>query len=196
MRVFLGVTGASGAPYAERLLRALAAATARSGSARPVRRRGAGDGALPRPVARPRGGARALRRGGRSTGHRVRRERLRQPVCERLRPRGRLRDLPVLDGHGGDARVRSDAEPHPPRRFGGVEGASQARARAAGDAALLDPPPRARDAERGRRGRPLRGAGLLPRRRVDRRPRRLRRGALPRPDRDRQRARRPLGRQR
>src|SRR5262249_43809788 len=61
------------------------------------------------------------------------------------------------------------------------------------DAALLDPPARSRDVERGGRGDPVRGAGLLPRARVDRRPRRLPRRTLPRPDRDRECARRPLG---
>ena len=102
--------------------------------------------------------------------------------------------LPVLDGDRGDARGRRDAEPHPPGRFGRAEGAAHARPRAARDAALVDPPARPRDAERGGRGDPLRGARLLPRCRDDRRPRRLRRGALPRPDRDRQRARHALGR--
>ena len=73
MHVFLGVTGASGAPYAARLLRALADVGLR-GRARRVggRDRGARDRALRRRVAAARGGARALRRrrGGR---HRLRR---------------------------------------------------------------------------------------------------------------------------
>ena len=52
----------------------------------------------------------------------------------------------------------------------------------------IDPPERARDAAAGGRDDPLRRARLLPRRRDDRRPRRLRRRADPRPARARQHA--------
>ena len=81
----------------------------------------------------------------------------------------------------------------PPRRLGRAEGAPQARARPARDAALVDPPARAGDAARGGRGHPLRRARLLPPARDGRRPRRLRRRALSRPARHRQHARRGGG---
>ena len=65
--------------------------------------------------------------------------------------------------------------------LGRAEGGPQARARAARDAALDDPPRELADAAPRGRDDPLRGARLLPRRRDDRRPRRLRRRPLPRP---------------
>ena len=117
----------------------------------------------------------AVRRRRRRPGHGLRDRRLHEPVRERLGEGRRLRRLPVLDVDGRHARGRRDGEPHPPRRVGRAQGAAQARARPARDAALVDPSARPRDAERGGRGDPLRGARLLPRRRDDRRPRRLRR---------------------
>ena len=176
MRVFLGVTGASGAPYAARLLQALAAggheiglvasaagveviATELYGDAEPAARRG----------------ARALRRRRGRPGHGLRDQRLQEPVRQRLGEGRRVHRVPVLDEHGRHPRHRRDGEPDPPGRLGRAEGASQARARSARDAAVADPSARARDAARGRRGDPVRGARLLPRCEDDRRPRRLRR---------------------
>ena len=146
MNVFLGVTGASGAPYAARLLRALDGVGLR-GRARGVGRgcRGARDRALRRrePPARRR--ARSLH--GRHRGsHGLRRQRLQEPVRVRLGEGGRLRRLPVLDVDRGNARGRRDGEPDPPRRLGRAEGRPQARARPARDAALVHPSERARDA--------------------------------------------------
>ncbi len=107
--------------------------------------------------------------GGGRSGDRLRDRRLEEPVRERLGEGRRLRRLPLLDVDGWHARVGRDDEPDPPRRLGRAQGAAQARARPARDAALVDPPPRPRDARRRGRGDPLRCAGLLPRRRDGRR---------------------------
>ena len=103
--VFLGITGASGAPYAAGCWRRSPAPAARSASAprapgsRCWRPSCYGD-------ARLSGGrdAGAADRAGARRGHAVRRARLARAVRERLGQGGRLRDLPVLDGH---ARGRS-----------------------------------------------------------------------------------------
>ena len=85
MRVFLGVTGASGAPYAERLLARSPPRTARSGSAR----RGRGIEVLATELYRDPSLSREEvlerfvgERGG--AGHGLRRERLPEPVRQRL----------------------------------------------------------------------------------------------------------------
>ena len=165
------------------------------GRARGVRRghRGARDRAV-----RRRDASRATRcssasPAGADRRHRLRRQRLQEPVRVRLGEGGRLRHLPLLDVDGRNARHRCDGEPDPPRRLGRAQGRPQARPRAARDAALVHPPERARDAAAGGRDDPLRGAGLLPRRRDDRRSRRLRRRPDPRPARGRQHAHRAVG---
>src|SRR5207253_453033 len=76
---------------------------------------------------------------------------------------GRLPDLPVLDGDGRDYCFRLDAKPHTSRRVGRAEGGAPARAHAARDAAVDDPPPQHAHAARGRRHDPLPRARLLPR---------------------------------
>ena len=157
------------------------------------RDRGDRDRALRRPEPSARGGARAVRRRRERAGHRLRDQRLQEPVCERLREGRRVRRLPVLDEHRRHPCHRRDGEPDPPGRLGGAEGAPQARARPARDAALVDSPPRPRDAARGGRRDPAGGAGLLPRSEDDRRPRRLRRRPRARPDRARQHADAALG---
>ena len=92
--VFLGITGASGAPYAARLLRALVGVGLRGRHLRVGGRgRGARDRALRRRGAAARRGARALRR-GRGERHGLRRRRLQEPVRVRLGEGRRLRVCP------------------------------------------------------------------------------------------------------
>ena len=138
--VFVGVTGASGAP-----LRRASAARAGRGRLRalavPLRCRRGGR--------RPR--ARARRRGARrgDGGGARRRRRRGARLCAR-RPRGaggqrqqlprRRRDLPVLDVVGRPHRAGHDADPHPPGGRGGAQRRAAPRARAPRDAALRDPP--------------------------------------------------------
>ena len=136
MSVFLGVTGASGAPYAARLLRALADAGCEVGLAASaagievLATELYGDATLPRDE--------VLERftGGAGERHRLRRQRLQEPVRVRLGEGRRLRRLPLLDVDGRHARGGRDGEPDPPRRLGRAEGGAQARPRAARDAAL------------------------------------------------------------
>src|SRR4029453_18609287 len=101
MRVFLGITGASGAPYAARLLEALAGAGCEIGVC--ASRAGIevlatelyGDGRVS-PARRDAGavdGAGARRRVA------LRRARLACAVREWFGEGGRVRDLPLLDGH-------------------------------------------------------------------------------------------------
>ena len=139
MRIFLGITGASGAPYAARLIEALAAATARSASAPRARGRGARDRALRRRATLARRDARAVHRARARRGHALRRARLARAVRERLGEGRRLRDLPVLDGHARHDRLGRDDEPDPPRGQRRAQGGAQARALPARDAALDDP---------------------------------------------------------
>ncbi len=194
MRVFLGITGASGAPYAERLLRALAAAdceiglTASGSGIEVLATELYGDPSLPR-----------------------------EEVLERFV--GDSTDRVTVYGEGdfsspyasGSALVdayvvcpcsmatvgtlASGAMQNLIHRAASValKEAAEARARPAGDTALVDPPAWPRDAERRGRDHPLRGAGLLPRPDVDRRPRGLRRRALPRPDRRQKRGGEAVG---
>ena len=97
------------------------------------------------------------------------------PYASGLGEGRRVRHLPVLDGNARHDRLRRDAEPHPPRGVGRDQGGAPARPDAARDAALGDPPAQHAHAARGRRDDPLPRAGLLPRRRDGRRPRRLHR---------------------
>ena len=73
----------------------------------PLRDRGARHRALRRSLAPARRGARALRRQRGATGDGLRRERLPEPVRERLGAGRRVRDLPVLDGDRRNARLRA-----------------------------------------------------------------------------------------
>ena len=183
------ITGASGAPYAARLLEALAAADCEVGvCASTAGHRGARDRAVRRRAPLARRDARPLRRARGRRGDGLRPERLARAVRERLGQGRRLRHLPVLDGHARDDRLRRDVEPDPPRRLGRAEGGAEARRDAARDAALDDPPREHAHAPRGRRDDPLPRARLLPRSRDRGRPRRLRRRPRPRPARDRERA--------
>ena len=105
MRVFLGVTGASGAPYAARLLQSLAAAGCEIGlvaSAAGIEVLATelyGDPALPRDEVLERFVGDAG-----EPGHGVRDRRLLEPVCERLGEGRRLRRLSLLDEHRRHAR--------------------------------------------------------------------------------------------
>ncbi len=168
MRVFLGVTGASGAPYAARLLQALGGCGVRDRARRlRRRRRGDRDGALRRRDAAPRRGARTLRRRRPRPGHGLRDRRLQEPVRERLGEGRRLRRLSVLDEHGRHPRDGRDGEPDPSSRLGGPEGAPQARARSARDAAVVDPSAWSRDPARSGCGDPAsrrRASTTVPRR--------------------------------
>ena len=166
MRVFLGVTGASGAPYARRLLQSLAAADCEvgvsvSGAAIEVLATELyGDARLSRDE--------TLARFTEGTGRRASRSSSRTTGRRRTLGVGegrRVRDLPVLDGHARDDRVGRDAEPDPPRRVGRAQGGAQARPLPARDAALGDPPREHAHAAARRRDDPLPRAGLLPRRR-------------------------------
>ena len=164
VRVFLGVTGASGAPYAAGILDALAPREPRSGCAP---RRPASRCSRPSSTATPALGATrcSTRFVGRRrrAGHRLRHRRLEEPRM----PAARRRSTPTSSARARCRRSgrsrRGDVEPRPSRRLGRAQGAAQARARPARDAALVDPPARAGDAARGGCGDPLRGAGLLPR---------------------------------
>ena len=121
MNVFLGVTGASGAPYAARLLRALSESGCEVGLAASA----AGIEVLATELygdatTTPRGRGRALH-GRRRERDRVRRQRLQEPVRLRLGEGRRVRRLSLLDV---DRRHRSgrDGEPDPPRGLGRAEG--------------------------------------------------------------------------
>src|SRR5207248_10311367 len=107
---------------------------------------------------------------------------------------GRVRDLPVLDGHARDDRLGRDVEPDPPRRERRLEGGAEARPDAARDAALRDPSREHAAPAPGGRDRAVPRPGLLPGGRDGRRPRRLRRRPLPRPTRPRQCADQAVGR--
>ena len=164
MRVFLGITGASGAPYAARLLEALAGAGCEIGlcasrAGIEVRR----DRALRRRAALAGRDARAPDRAGPRRGHAPRRARLARALRERLGEGRRLRDLPVLDGHARHDRLRRDVEPDPARGERGAEGGPQARALPARDAALDDPPREHAARAAGGGDGALPRAGLLPR---------------------------------
>ena len=74
---------------------------------------------------------------------------------------------PCSMAHARDDRLGRDGEPDPSRRVGRAEGGPQARARAARDAALGDPPREHADAAPGGRGRsssPRRASTTAPRR--------------------------------
>src|SRR5205085_9816649 len=135
----------------------------------------------------------ALPRARRRRGDALPRAGLELAVRERIGSRGRVRDLPVLDGDARHRGLGGHVEPDPPGSERGLEGGTQAGAGTARDAALDDPPREHAPAAAGRGGRAVRRARLLPRRRVGGRPRRLRRRALPRPARGRERARPAVG---
>ena len=185
MRVFLGITGASGAPYAARLLEALSAAGCEVGlAASATGDAGARHRALRRAHAGAGGRAGALRR--RPHGRDGVGSATTTRPCERLRQGRRLRRLPhVFDVDGQHARHRSDGESHPPGCLGRAEGAAEARARATRT-------PLSSIHLRGLATLHEAGAVILfaapgfYHRQVDRRPRRLRRRALPRPARARE----------
>ncbi len=113
MNVFLGITGASGAPYAARLLEALVAADvevglcASSAGVEVVATELYGDPDLDRDE--------VLRRfvGDRAgvTVHAP--NDWRAPYASGSAKVDALRHLPVLDGHGGDDRLGDDVEPDP-----------------------------------------------------------------------------------
>ena len=104
MNVFLGVTGASGAPYAVRLLHALADAGCEVGLAASaagvevIATELYGDATLPRDDVLERFTAGAAERDG------VRDQRLQEPVRLRLGEGRRLRRLSLLDVDGRHAR--------------------------------------------------------------------------------------------
>ena len=105
MRVFVGITGASGAPYARRLIEALAAGGCEVGlcaSAAGIQVLATelyGDARLSRDEVLAR-----LVAGCRRVGHRVRPERLALALRLGLVAGRRLRDLPVLVGNARRAR--------------------------------------------------------------------------------------------
>ena len=142
MRVFLGITGASGAPYAARLLQALAGAGCEVGVCRLGRRdRGARD--------------RALRRSARSAATRCSRRVVgdaqgvtvyapddwSSPYASGSAQVDAYVICPCSMATVGTLASGRDGQPHPPRRLGRAQGRPPARAHAARDAALGDPPP-------------------------------------------------------
>ena len=139
VRVFLGITGASGAPYAARLLAgARRRRTARSASAR---RAPAIEVLATELYGDPRARratrcSRASSSGAATASTVYDADDWQLAVRERLGAGRRVRDLPVLDGDARDDRRRRDGEPDPPRRLGRAQGGAQARPRAARDAAL------------------------------------------------------------
>ena len=150
VRFFLGITGASGAPYAARVLAGLTAAGAEVGV---CASRAAGE-VIAYEVYRDRSldPAEAVRRlvaehGGEHTTLYAERG-LVLALRLGLGEGRRLRDLPVLDGDGGHDRLLRAGEPDPPRGRRGAQGGPAARARAARDAALGDPPRGAAQAPR------------------------------------------------
>ena len=128
MRVFLGVTGASGAPYAARLLEALTEADCEVGvcasaaGLEVIATELYGDARLSRDETLARFIEHAR---GEVTVYDP--QRLARAVRERLGEGRRLRDLPVLDGHARDDRLGRDVEPDPPRRERRAEGGAEAR---------------------------------------------------------------------
>ncbi len=159
--LFVGITGASGAPYAVRLVRALAEAgceltlcLSEAGVAVVAHELELG-------VTRPRRGDGGVSRRRRGRGARLRARRSRGARGQRQQLPRRGGRLPVLDVDGGPHRARHDADPDPPGRRRRPQGGPTARARAARDAAVRDPPgAAARGAPRRRRHRGAH-AGLL-----------------------------------
>jgi 4-hydroxy-3-polyprenylbenzoate decarboxylase len=161
VHVFLGVTGASGAPYAARLLRALGDAgceigvTASAAGVEVLATELYGDATLERDD--------VLQRFVGSTPN-VTTYAVNDYKAPYASGSAKVDAYVVCPcSMSRHARRRRDGEPHPPRGVGGAEGGPQARARAARDAALVDSPERARDAADGRRHDPLRSARFLPR---------------------------------
>ena len=189
MRVFLGITGASGALYARRLVEALADAGCEvglcaSGAAIEVLATELyGDARLSRDEALAR-----LARGRARRRHRLRPGRL---ARARTPPGSAKVDAyvicPCSTGTLGTLASGGEPEPDPPRRVGRAQGGAQARALPARDAALADHAREHGHAAARRRDDPAARAGLLPRRRERRGARRLRRRARARPDRRRER---------
>ena len=162
MKVFLGITGASGAPYASRLLELLAGTGCEIG----LCVSDAGVQVLATELYDQPELAReeVLERLTAPLGEAVQRfrsGRLSLPLCERLRPRRRLRRLPLLDVERRPDRCRRGLEPDPPRRCSGAQGGAKAGARAARDTALPAPARGAREPAPGRRDDRLRRAFLL-----------------------------------
>src|SRR6059058_2139586 len=138
MRIFLGITGASGAPYAARLVEALAAADCELGLC--ISRAGYEVLAteLYRDVSLPQDEI-AQRLIGGADGVTIYSERdWKSPYASGCEGR-RLRHLPVLDGHAWDDRLRRDVEPDPSRRQRGAEGGAAADRLPARDAAVAHP---------------------------------------------------------
>ena len=186
MRVFLGITGASGAPYAARLVDALAAADCEVGvsaSAAGVQVLATelyGDPRLPRDEVLARFTERA---GGAATIYDP--HDYSAPYASGSAPVDGYVVCPCSMATAGT--IATGGEANLIHRAAGValkEGRKLVLVPAR-DAALDDPSGEPAEAASGRRGHPLRRAGLLPRGRDDRRPGRLHRRPLPRPARPR-----------